>query len=154
MDWLVVLKDKGGNQILYQYDYNHILKLLCFKTYLPQGSVGLKDSIILRIPRQHYCSYFQIPCAFSFLSLDSPFLSQVNSLPIFPPPKQVAFWPLDILIDNTIFSHITDSVCCRLKALFHWCCGCSSSVQLYLYSAGLYGNTSFLGQLILLIAKM
>ncbi|XP_076831292.1 lysosomal-trafficking regulator isoform X9 [Brachyhypopomus gauderio] len=37
------------------------------------GSVDLKDSIIPRIPRQHYCSYGQIPLppAFNFLSLDT-----------------------------------------------------------------------------------
>lgn len=34
----------------------------------------MKDSIIPRIPRQHYCSYGQIPLPspFSFLSQDSP----------------------------------------------------------------------------------
>ncbi|XP_075875083.1 lysosomal-trafficking regulator isoform X4 [Nelusetta ayraudi] len=38
------------------------------------GSVAMKDSIIPRIPRQHYCSYGQIPLPspFSFLSQDSP----------------------------------------------------------------------------------
>ncbi|XP_010786581.1 lysosomal-trafficking regulator isoform X1 [Notothenia coriiceps] len=38
------------------------------------GSIALKDSIIPRIPRQHYCSYGQIPLSppFSFLSMDSP----------------------------------------------------------------------------------
>ncbi|TTI76904.1 Lysosomal-trafficking regulator [Bagarius yarrelli] len=36
------------------------------------GSVGLKDSIIPRIPRQHYCSYGQIPSVFNFLSLERP----------------------------------------------------------------------------------
>ncbi|MCI4376677.1 hypothetical protein PGIGA_G00191140 [Pangasianodon gigas] len=42
------------------------------------GSVGLKDSIIPCIPRQHYCSYGQIPSAFSFLSLDTPLPSQTE----------------------------------------------------------------------------
>lgn len=39
-----------------------------------QGSIAMKDSIIPRIPRQHYCSYGQIPLSppFSFLSQDSP----------------------------------------------------------------------------------
>ncbi|KAM9847900.1 lysosomal-trafficking regulator [Aulostomus maculatus] len=38
------------------------------------GSIAMKDSIIPRIPRQHYCSYGQIPLSppFSFLSQDSP----------------------------------------------------------------------------------
>ncbi|KAM4591197.1 lysosomal-trafficking regulator isoform 2-T4 [Odontesthes bonariensis] len=38
------------------------------------GSIAMKDSIIPRIPRQHYCSYGQIPMPppFSFLSQDSP----------------------------------------------------------------------------------
>ncbi|XP_034753584.1 lysosomal-trafficking regulator isoform X3 [Etheostoma cragini] len=38
------------------------------------GSIAIKDSIIPRIPRQHYCSYGQIPLSppFSFLSQDSP----------------------------------------------------------------------------------
>ncbi|XP_047459394.1 lysosomal-trafficking regulator isoform X2 [Mugil cephalus] len=38
------------------------------------GSIAMKDSIIPRIPRQHYCSYGQIPLftPFSFLSQDSP----------------------------------------------------------------------------------
>lgn len=39
-----------------------------------EGSVAMKDSIIPRIPRQHYCSYGQIPLPspFSFLSQDTP----------------------------------------------------------------------------------
>lgn len=39
-----------------------------------EGSIAMKDSIIPRIPRQHYCSYGQIPLSppFSFLSQDSP----------------------------------------------------------------------------------
>lgn len=39
-----------------------------------QGSIAIKDSIIPRIPRQHYCSYGQIPLPppFSFLSQDCP----------------------------------------------------------------------------------
>ncbi|XP_024863409.2 lysosomal-trafficking regulator isoform X1 [Kryptolebias marmoratus] len=38
------------------------------------GPVAVKDAIIPRIPRQHYCSYGQIPTAppFSFLSQDCP----------------------------------------------------------------------------------
>ncbi|XP_028280136.1 lysosomal-trafficking regulator isoform X3 [Parambassis ranga] len=38
------------------------------------GSIAMKDSIIPRIPRKHYCSYGQIPFSppFSFLSQDSP----------------------------------------------------------------------------------
>ncbi|XP_068182991.1 lysosomal-trafficking regulator isoform X2 [Antennarius striatus] len=38
------------------------------------GSIAMKDSIIPRIPRQHYCSYGQIPLSppFSFLSQDPP----------------------------------------------------------------------------------
>ncbi|KAM6916813.1 lysosomal-trafficking regulator isoform 2-T2 [Xenentodon cancila] len=38
------------------------------------GSIAMKDSIIPRIPRQHYCSYGQIPMfpPFSLLSQDSP----------------------------------------------------------------------------------
>ncbi|XP_046885311.1 lysosomal-trafficking regulator isoform X3 [Hypomesus transpacificus] len=45
------------------------------------GSMAMKDSIIPRLPRQHYCSYGQIPLAhaFSFLSEDSPLPSPSSS---------------------------------------------------------------------------
>nr|XP_057914283.1 lysosomal-trafficking regulator isoform X2 [Doryrhamphus excisus] len=45
------------------------------------GSIALKDSIIPRIPRQHYCSYGQIPLPspFSFLSQDSPLPSPTGT---------------------------------------------------------------------------
>ncbi|XP_036430614.1 lysosomal-trafficking regulator isoform X3 [Colossoma macropomum] len=45
------------------------------------GIVGLKDSIIPRLSRQHYCSYGQIPLppAFTFLSLDTPLPSPTGS---------------------------------------------------------------------------
>ncbi|XP_056326307.1 lysosomal-trafficking regulator isoform X1 [Danio aesculapii] len=45
------------------------------------GSMGLKDSIIPRIPRQHYCSYglIPLPSPFSFLSQDSPLPSPTGS---------------------------------------------------------------------------
>ncbi|KAG7272560.1 hypothetical protein CRUP_004735 [Coryphaenoides rupestris] len=41
-----------------------------------EGAGSVKDSIIPRIPRQHYCSYGQIPLSppFSFLSQESPLL--------------------------------------------------------------------------------
>ncbi|MEQ2168811.1 hypothetical protein GOODEAATRI_018622 [Goodea atripinnis] len=44
-------------------------------------SVAMKDSIIPRIPRQHYCSYGQIPMfsPFSFLSQDSPLPSPTGT---------------------------------------------------------------------------
>ncbi|XP_036430615.1 lysosomal-trafficking regulator isoform X4 [Colossoma macropomum] len=44
-------------------------------------AVGLKDSIIPRLSRQHYCSYGQIPLppAFTFLSLDTPLPSPTGS---------------------------------------------------------------------------
>ncbi|XP_026212302.1 lysosomal-trafficking regulator isoform X5 [Anabas testudineus] len=45
------------------------------------GSIAMKDSIIPRIPRQHYCSYGQIPLSppFSFLSQDSPLPSPLGA---------------------------------------------------------------------------
>ncbi|RXN09374.1 lysosomal-trafficking regulator isoform X1 [Labeo rohita] len=45
------------------------------------GSMGLKDSIIPRIPRQHYCSYglIPLPSPFSFLSQDSPLPSPTGA---------------------------------------------------------------------------
>ncbi|XP_056292280.1 lysosomal-trafficking regulator isoform X2 [Pseudoliparis swirei] len=45
------------------------------------GSIAMKDSIIPRIPRQHYCSYGQIPLSppFSFLSQDSPLPSPTGA---------------------------------------------------------------------------
>uniref|UniRef100_A0A669DYE6 Lysosomal trafficking regulator n=2 Tax=Oreochromis niloticus TaxID=8128 RepID=A0A669DYE6_ORENI len=45
------------------------------------GSIAIKDSIIPRIPRQHYCSYGQIPLSppFSFLSQDSPLPSPTGA---------------------------------------------------------------------------
>ncbi|MEQ2200237.1 hypothetical protein XENOCAPTIV_025721 [Xenoophorus captivus] len=45
------------------------------------GSVAMKDSIIPRIPRQHYYSYGQIPMfsPFSFLSQDSPLPSPIGT---------------------------------------------------------------------------
>ncbi|KAM4608027.1 lysosomal-trafficking regulator [Polymixia lowei] len=45
------------------------------------GSVAMKDSIIPRVPRQHYCSYGQIPLPppFSFLSQDSPLPSPTGT---------------------------------------------------------------------------
>ncbi|KAM3863351.1 lysosomal-trafficking regulator [Diretmus argenteus] len=45
------------------------------------GSIAMKDSIIPRIPRQHYCSYGQIPMPppFSFLSQDSPLPSPTGA---------------------------------------------------------------------------
>ncbi|XP_026133560.1 lysosomal-trafficking regulator-like isoform X3 [Carassius auratus] len=45
------------------------------------GSMGLKDSIIPCIPRQHYCSYGLIPppSPFSFLSQDSPLPSPTGA---------------------------------------------------------------------------
>ncbi|XP_061914503.1 lysosomal-trafficking regulator isoform X1 [Entelurus aequoreus] len=45
------------------------------------GSIALKDSIIPRIPRQHYCSYGQIPLPshFNFLPQDSPTPSPTGS---------------------------------------------------------------------------
>ncbi|KAM9727298.1 lysosomal-trafficking regulator isoform 1-T3 [Menidia menidia] len=45
------------------------------------GSIAMKDSIIPRIPRQHYCSYGQIPMStpFSFLSQDSSLPSPSSS---------------------------------------------------------------------------
>lgn len=54
-----------------------LLMCFCLVYHLPshsQGSMGLKDSIIPRIPRQHYCSYglIPVPSPFSFLSQDSP----------------------------------------------------------------------------------
>ncbi len=43
--------------------------------------MGLKDSIIPRIPRQHYCSYglIPLPSPFSFLSQDSPLPSPTGA---------------------------------------------------------------------------
>ncbi|XP_067381634.1 lysosomal-trafficking regulator isoform X1 [Channa argus] len=45
------------------------------------GSIAMKDSIIPRIPRQHTCSYGQIPLSppFSFLSHDSPVSSPLGA---------------------------------------------------------------------------
>ncbi|CAG09550.1 unnamed protein product, partial [Tetraodon nigroviridis] len=47
------------------------------------GSVATKDSIIPRIPRQHYCSYGQIPLPppFSLLSQDAPLPSPSGAPP-------------------------------------------------------------------------
>lgn len=49
--------------------------LCCIDTFThAQGSMDLKDAIIPRIPRQHYCSYglIPLPSPFTFLSQDSP----------------------------------------------------------------------------------
>ncbi|MBN3312843.1 LYST regulator, partial [Atractosteus spatula] len=45
------------------------------------GSIAMKDSIIPRIPRQHYCSFGQIPmpASYGFLSLESPLPSPTGS---------------------------------------------------------------------------
>ncbi|KAM6997778.1 LOW QUALITY PROTEIN: lysosomal-trafficking regulator [Tautogolabrus adspersus] len=47
------------------------------------GSIAMKDSIIPRIPRQHYCSYGQIPLPppFSFLAQDFPLPSSPSGAP-------------------------------------------------------------------------
>lgn len=51
-------------------------------------------------------------------------LTQLNFSPFYPTLKQVDFWPL-YAIFYTVSSHILGSVCCGVKALFHWRCGCS-----------------------------
>lgn len=57
-----------------------VLLLVLFSSQR-EGSIAMKDSIIPRIPRQHYCSYGQIPLSppFSFLSQDSPLPSPLGA---------------------------------------------------------------------------
>ncbi|KAI4812815.1 hypothetical protein KUCAC02_024182, partial [Chaenocephalus aceratus] len=74
------------------------------------GSIALKDSIIPRIPRQHYCSYGQIPLSppFSFLSMDSPL----------PSPSGAPSYMLNCEAGRRRFSLAqTDSLLMRMRSV-------------------------------------
>lgn len=81
----------------FQYDFNHFSCMLMTSfhvsvpnwPFLPpaptQGSMGLKDSIIPRIPRQHSYGQIPLPPHLSFLTLDSPIPSPTGSPGFFFP---------------------------------------------------------------------
>lgn len=75
----------------FQFDFNQLSCMLMTSfhvsvpnwPFLPstptQGSMGLKDSIIPRIPRQHSYGQIPLPPHLSFLTLDSPIPSPTGS---------------------------------------------------------------------------